>query len=393
VDYISNCSTPRNVLDELSDIENEYRPNNIKVGDWFKLTYKRAVDTINEYPEPRKQVAIRTIRWLIHNSSPASKLKWKPSDGWDSENIVCTAASIRPGTHKHELTRADLTKPAFIINACAGLVIFDPESRTIRLTHHTVREYFDSYPIESTSFAHAELVKTCCAFLSLDIFSDGNNLEKGSDSQAASINLDFYAHACRGLGHYAQLADQEAVKPTIANFLKQRQNIVTFIKEITPAISIDKYDTHYPMFHAAAFIGYTPIVQELLDNGADELNKTLDGLTLLSVASKQGHENIVSLFLQKGASPNAHDVSPLLSASQNGHKGVVSLLLSHGADVNFTNSEGDTPLLVATHAGHKRIVDLLLDEKASISHANNHGITPLLCASCPGQEKLVALLL
>lgn len=80
----------------------------------------------------------------------------------------------------------------------------------------------------------------------------------------------------------------------------------------------------------------------------DEANidaKDGHGWTALSWATRTGHEAIVEILLDKGATVDAADEkcrTPLLLATENGHEACVKLLLDNGANVN-ANSFGGTP--------------------------------------------------
>lgn len=80
----------------------------------------------------------------------------------------------------------------------------------------------------------------------------------------------------------------------------------------------------------------------------DEANidaKDGHGWTALSWATRNGHEAIIEMLLDKGATVDAADEkcrTPLLLATENGHEACVKLLLDNGANVN-ANSFGGTP--------------------------------------------------
>ncbi|KAH8585593.1 ankyrin repeat-containing domain protein, partial [Bisporella sp. PMI_857] len=73
------------------------------------------------------------------------------------------------------------------------------------------------------------------------------------------------------------------------------------------------------------------------------------GRTALHHASDNGHLEVVTLLLEKGADLEAADIygkTALHHASRNGHLEVVTLLLEKGADVKARDKiYGQTPLL------------------------------------------------
>lgn len=55
-----------------------------------------------------------------------------------------------------------------------------------------------------------------------------------------------------------------------------------------------------------------------------------------------------------------HGFSPLHWAAKEGHLNLVTLLIQRGARVNATNMGDDTPLHLATAHGHRDIVSLVI---------------------------------
>ena len=101
---------------------------------------------------------------------------------------------------------------------------------------------------------------------------------------------------------------------------------------------------------AAADRGEEAAVLAWLDRGgqADATCKRrgVNGITLLMVAARRGHERLVELLLKHGAGINVQSnkgFTALLYAADKGHESVVELLLRHGAEVDLQNSEGGTP--------------------------------------------------
>lgn len=70
--------------------------------------------------------------------------------------------------------------------------------------------------------------------------------------------------------------------------------------------------------------------------------------------------------------------------AQEGKKPIVNILLEAGADVNMANAHGNTPLFVAAQNGHDVVVITLLQAGADANKANKTGKTPLFFAAIRG---------
>lgn len=112
-------------------------------------------------------------------------------------------------------------------------------------------------------------------------------------------------------------------------------------------------------------------------------------------ASLHGHEEIVKLLINRGASvdsKNKYGKTPLYLASARGHKKIVAFLIKHGAYVDSQDQEGYTSLHGASSWGHTEIVEFLLKKNASVHCQNKSGETPLYHALLQGRQEIVDLL-
>ena len=132
------------------------------------------------------------------------------------------------------------------------------------------------------------------------------------------------------------------------------------------------------------------VAQLLLERGADISTRRDDDQTPLHVASYFRNVEIVCLFLDHGADPEANaegsvGEKPLHRVSygdseygspENGVR-VAQLLLERGADVSTRRNDQWTPLHVASHLGEFGIVQVLIDHDAEVDAVDDFGKTPL----------------
>lgn len=133
----------------------------------------------------------------------------------------------------------------------------------------------------------------------------------------------------------------------------------------------------------AATYNQLSTLQILLDAGANFDNLHSNALRF---ASERGHDEIVTLLLQKRAKHNGLE-NPLIDASQNGHHKVVTLLLAAGANVQFNKFEA---LSKAARFGHDKVVTLLL---AAETPPHEQFYEPLRIAAFGGHVKVVEILI
>jgi ankyrin repeat protein len=163
----------------------------------------------------------------------------------------------------------------------------------------------------------------------------------------------------------------------------------------------------------------------MLDRGSDVDTADQDGNTLLMLAARSGHENVVRLVLARKAKPaqrNRYGDTPLMAACLEGYLGtaklllaaasplegpgwtplhyaafeghahVVEYLLSIGANKNALAPNGYTPLMLAIRNGHEAAARRLLEHDADTNIAGPHGETALAIAKQRGESKLADLL-
>ncbi|CAG2105105.1 unnamed protein product, partial [Medioppia subpectinata] len=145
--------------------------------------------------------------------------------------------------------------------------------------------------------------------------------------------------------------------------------------------------------------GHEELVSLLLNRGAEMEHRDKKGFTPLMLAATAGHLNVVEIMLNNGADMEAQSErtkdTALSLACSSGRFEVVEILLSRGSNKEHRNVSDYTPLSLAASGGYVNIIKLLLSHGAEINSRTGSklGISPLMLAAMNGHAATVKLLL
>ena len=169
-------------------------------------------------------------------------------------------------------------------------------------------------------------------------------------------------------------------------------------KEVAEGGELVLYNTCMACLHSFGFVAAVSVALEM--EGVDINQADANGTTSLSIASFNGHPNVVKLLLgMEGVDVNQVNVTgstPIFYAAQKGHLDVVKVLLgAEGIDVNAAESSfGHTPLKIAAENGHLDVVKVFVAlESVDINQVDGNGQTVLFIASGNGHLDVVKVLL
>ncbi len=146
-------------------------------------------------------------------------------------------------------------------------------------------------------------------------------------------------------------------------------------------------------FLRAVEAGNTQVVAEFLSKGLDPDTADQDGNTVLMLAARLGHENMVALLLQAKAGVSKTGPkgdNALMMASLKGHIGVARILVESGAPVRKPDW---TPLHYAAFEGRVEMIRYLLDKGAEKDAIAPNGHTALMLAARGGHVEAARVLL
>ena len=157
--------------------------------------------------------------------------------------------------------------------------------------------------------------------------------------------------------------------------------------------------TNITPIHLAALMGFSTLLQYLLENGRKEELSITDsgGYTPLAWACDYGDLTVVNQLLNAGADINIRGeqigVSALWAAASCCHIEIVQHLLEHGAEVNWQSETRGTTLYISAANFSLDIVRLLLQKGADVNLKGGWHVRPLNVAAYAGAIDIVELLL
>lgn len=133
-------------------------------------------------------------------------------------------------------------------------------------------------------------------------------------------------------------------------------------------------------------------VQELIAANAAAAQKTQDD-TLLFAAIEKGYADIAALLLDAGIScvdarNDRQETALMAAAAVPGKEDLVALFIAKGADLEARDAQGNTPLLVATLHKSTQAALQLIGAGSDVNAVNNRGDTPMQLATKGGNIKL-----
>lgn len=123
-----------------------------------------------------------------------------------------------------------------------------------------------------------------------------------------------------------------------------------------------------------------PVIELLMNRGANVDVQTASGLTPLWFALEKGDMNLFNQFAERGADVNSirNGQTPLTHALKNNNQSLITTLLGYGADPSVDNADGQTPLSMALMNNQTDLFNQFLDSSASnINKPNRFGFTLL----------------
>jgi len=165
---------------------------------------------------------------------------------------------------------------------------------------------------------------------------------------------------------------QSTQKETVNRELIQAAKDIRLLECLLVRINIEAATNYkYTLLILASANGNLEVVNYLLNQGANVLAKTDQGVSSFSLAAEKGHLEIVKALYRKNSSileqKDKKGRTALIWAAMKGHLDVVKFLVSKNADTNLQSNEGETPLLVASTNNHDDVVNFLTGRENTVT--------------------------
>jgi ankyrin repeat protein len=384
--------------------------------------------------------ALRSLKWVTCAKRPLHVDELKEAIAFSSNDRTWDRSKIPTDNHK-------------VVYSCANLIVLDKTDNTVRLAHHTVKEFlFSKDRLDSLKVfkfdpqrTDLEVGEACITYLSFSNFRPQVATTNASQKQSVLPPVA----AISALSGRPGLADRLA-RPLFSRTGQRKRNIF-----IPPEVSIastryrlleyarvnwpmhainisetsslwgsfkdlalepnrpwklqpwgsntNSDDTYYrSLFEWAIDKEHLPLISLLRslhsrDRFAEFSKQPLrNGGLPLHCASRQGLEHVVELLLQV-CNANAADENgdtALHQAAITGRAAVVRLLLTvKDLKVNLKSKRKRTALSLAAENGHETIVQMLIEKGAELETKDSDGRTALQLATMGQHVEVVLILL
>jgi ankyrin repeat protein len=226
--------------------------------------------------------------------------------------------------------------------------------------------------------------------LNLAATNGANRILRRLIQAGAEVN-DFNNAGCTAL-HMAILANRLQTVKILAHVPQVDINL--------PTKETDNRSGGMSPLLLAARKGYTHIVKELINAGADPSIINKHGQGAIHVAVFKGYVEVVEVLIEAKVDIDvrqANDMSeedglsPIMLAARDGFLEILETLLTRARpNVNLRNWKGDNALMIAVNAGQVEAAKLLLShEMIDVNAANDNGLTPLMIAAQGGLLEII----
>ena len=340
--------------------------------------YKVTLERIQKQAGNDGALGMRVLSWITHARRPFSV---------DELRYGLAVECSDNGEDLEEFDEDNLLSPGSLVDVCAGLVIIDSNSRTVRLVHYTTQEYFDKAGIQLFRDAEVDMSRACLTCLS---FSSSTELERCSEPVLSPFERRIMLKDISRTQPFLMYAIGFWFSHVKSGLLLQNPHL-TFLRVVA---RFKKSDT---ILYASEIYRslLVPNRRTSVFSDPHRFSETYP----CEVASALGLEEFVTFCLDSGTGACPNLDSSLCYASCNDHLEIVKLLRQNGASINSTfnpRGSGDktfSALEGACYVGCLSVAEFLIDNGANLSGGSPSFCPPLHAAARNSRARIIDLLL
>ena len=309
----------------------------------------------------------------ICNSDGYSPLALSVLDGYDNiiEQLIAT--------NRVDLNRLVGPTRTSVLHTAVSQGALEIANRLLRAgANPNLRDQSDTTPLESAlrnrKMAFAELLLNSGADIDLPDKHGQTLLHKAALGWTAEIveyNPSNIADEIARflLSHGARVDVRDAEERTPLQIAVQNRNEEFIDVLLSQKVAIDDVGA-MTLLHLAARVGHVDVIQSLLEHGLSPDSADTEGWTALHTAAQEGQHDIIALLIDHGCSidpiANNPPLTPLGAAAETGKIEVIQTLLEHGANMLACSPQRPEPLLLAIKNAQYEAATLLLDYRLLI---------------------------
>ncbi|KAK2784701.1 hypothetical protein FQN52_008929 [Onygenales sp. PD_12] len=383
------------------ELESEIRERLGRLPANLKDAYDEIYTKIIVSKGKKSEIAIRAFQWVMCASGPLTA------------DVLVAAACQNPEEDKPSpVNDMDIN---YVLDACRNLIVVDRQSDVCRLSHLSVREYFEEHHWNS-SRSNGNVAKVC-----LSLLNDPDNWDLAdTDTEPSPLVL----YAIRFWPTHVRNHDDTDIDPRVTELLER---FLGSMHESGPAYR-SWYGWYDKRWNAMERIGADDLLKRFYSElrpssssllaislfglcralskwwsaeAIDPNQRNKQGMSVLSLAALGNSADAINKLLELGADVNMQlncDYgSALAAAASESDRDTVQLLLNAGADVNMQLRYGEYGSALAA-AGNKSkdTLQLLQEAEADVNLELNrgwYGSALAIAVNTPDNKDTVQLLL
>lgn len=358
--------------------------SSIGSGATLEGVYSETINRILAQPPFRKEQALRILKWLTYSRTALTSKQLRE------------ALAITDG---EELDYDRAPGPEILLDVCSGLVIVNPISTVVQLSHGTARDHLHGVSRQLFPSADLDLTIACISYISMARFerlcpTSESLQQREEDGCLANYSAMFWAD-------HVEASEEQVLLPHLLRFVQSSNSssAVQLIKSGDGGLLGGAAGPHdyrrslcqemIPAAYLCAQFGLRKTLAELCKSDNSSCKQAVSWGACyypLHLAVWRNDEVLCRTLLDNGASPHTPDkrgVTPLqllCRLHSNDHRrtlGLVRIILESMTDRDQQDQDGDTALHTAARRASSDLVKELLDHRWNPNIQNKDGNTPM----------------